>query len=80
MIRCVPLLFPLGFFIALLLVWLVFRSRGYKREPLDAPPRGDFRLTDERFLDPHSGAMLEVWYSPSTGERAYVRARPGPRA
>ena len=80
MIRSFPFLFPVGFFIALALVWLIFRSRGYKREPLDAPPRGDFRLTGERFLDPHSGAMLEVWYSPSTGERAYVRARSGPRA
>ncbi|MFZ0605754.1 MAG: hypothetical protein WAN05_31125 [Roseiarcus sp.] len=80
MIRCFPFLFPVGFFIALLIVWLIFRSRGYKREPLDAPPGGDFRLTGERFLDSHSGAMLEVWYSPSTGERAYVRARAGPRA
>ena len=75
MIHFFPFLFPLGVFLALLLVWFIFRSGGYKRRPLEAPPRGDFRLTDERFRDPATGEMLEVWYSPRTGERAYVRAR-----
>jgi hypothetical protein len=73
----IPFLFPLGFFLALLLIWVVFRKGGYKRRPLDVPPGGDWRFTGERFLDPPSGEMLEVWYSPRTGERAYVRARPG---
>ena len=41
---------------ALVLIWLLFRPGGYKRQPLDAPPAGDWTLT---------------------GERAYVRARPG---
>jgi hypothetical protein len=77
MIHFFPFLFPLGVFLALLLVWFIFRSGGYKRRPLEAPPRGDFRLTDERFRDPATGEMLEVWYSPRTGERAYVRARSG---
>ena len=77
MIHFFPFLFPFGVFLALILVWFFFRSGGYKRHPLDAPPRGDFRLTDERFRDPATGEMLEVWYSPRTGERAYVRARSG---
>jgi hypothetical protein len=71
----IPFLFPLGFFLALFLIWFFFRKGGYKRHPLDAPPAGDWRFTGERFLDPPSGEMLEVWYSPRTGERAYVRAR-----
>jgi hypothetical protein len=72
----IPFLFPACFFLALILIWFFFRSGGYKRHPLDGPPRGqDWSFTGERFLDPKSGEMLEVWYSPRTGERAYVRAR-----
>jgi len=74
----IPFLFPLGFFIAIILTWFFFRSGGYKRHPLDAPPPGpDWTFTGERFLDPGSGEMLEVWHCPRTGERAYVRARSG---
>ena len=62
--------------VALFLVWLVFRRGGYKREPLDAPPGRDWTLTEERFVDPNSGELLEVWYCARNGERAYVRARP----
>jgi hypothetical protein len=65
---------PVGFGLALLLIWFFFRKGGYKRWPLDAPPRG-WRFTGERFLDPPSGETLEVWSCPRTGERAYVRAR-----
>jgi hypothetical protein len=70
-------LFPVGIFIALLLIWLFFRSGGYKRRPLDDPPGRDWNFTGERFLDPSSGEMLEVWHCPRTGERAYVRSRSG---
>jgi hypothetical protein len=73
----IPFLFPLGVFLALFLIWFFFRTGGYKRRPLDAPPGGDWSFTGERFLDPPSGEMLEVWYRPKTGERAYVRARGG---
>jgi hypothetical protein len=62
---------------ALILVWLLFRSGGYKRQPLDAPPGRDWTFTGERFIDPKSGELLEVWYRAQSGERAYVRARPG---
>ncbi len=71
----IPFLFPLGVFVALFLIWFVFRKGGYKRRPLDAPPGEDWRFTGERFLDPPSREMVEVWYCPKTGKRAYVRAR-----
>jgi hypothetical protein len=67
---------PVGFGLALLLIWFFFRKGGYKRRPLDAPPRG-WSFTGERFIDPPSGETLEVWSCPLTGERAYVRARTG---
>jgi hypothetical protein len=62
---------------ALVLAWLLFRSGGYKRRPLDAPPGRDWMFTGERFVDPQSGELIEVWLEPRTGERAYVRARSG---
>jgi hypothetical protein len=73
----IGLFFPIAIFLALVLIWFLFRSGGYKRQPLDAPPGRDWTLTAERFRDPQSGEMLEVWYCPRTGERAYVRGRGG---
>jgi hypothetical protein len=68
-------LFPLAVVAAVFLVRFVFRKGGYKRRPLDAPPGSDWRFSGERFLDPSSGEVLEVWSCPRTGKRAYVRAR-----
>jgi hypothetical protein len=70
-------LFPVGIFIALILIWFFFRTGGYKRRPLDAPPGRDWKFTGERFVDPSSGEMLEVWRCPRSGERAYVRTGSG---
>jgi len=69
--------FPFGVMAVLALVWFVFRSGGYKREPLAAPPGPDWIRTEERFADPTTGETVEVWFHPTSGERAYVRARPG---
>jgi hypothetical protein len=67
--------FPAALFVALIFIWFFFRSGGYKRRPLEAPPGRDWSFTGERFVDPKSGEMLEVWYSARNGERAYVRSR-----
>jgi len=61
--------------VAPFLAWLLFRSGGYKRIPLDAPPGAGWIATGERFIDPTSGETLEVWLRPQSGERAYVRKR-----
>jgi hypothetical protein len=58
-----------------LLAWLVLRNGGYKRRPLDAPPGPDWVQTQERIVDPSSGATLEVWFHPYSGERVHVRPR-----
>ena len=79
MTGCFALLFCIVVPAALVLIWLFFRSGGYKREPLDAPPPGkDWTFTGERFVDPSSSELLEVWQQARSGERAYVRARSGP--
>jgi hypothetical protein len=57
------------------LIWLLFRPGGYKRRPLDAPPGPDWIRTEERFVDPSSGEALDVWFHPTSGERAYVRTQ-----
>jgi hypothetical protein len=67
-----------AFFVAAILIWLLFPSGGYKRQPLDEPPGPGWTFTGERFVDPKSGAMLDVWYCAKNGERAYVRAGPSP--
>ena len=56
------------------LAWLLFRSGGYKRRPVDRPTGPGWERTDERFVDPTTGEVLVVWYCAPTGERAYVRA------
>jgi hypothetical protein len=74
---CLVLFFWIAVTAALVLIWLFFRSGGYKRQPLDAPPGRDWTFTGERFVDPNSGELLEVWQQARSGERAYVRARSG---
>jgi hypothetical protein len=59
----------------LILIWLLFRSGGYKRRPLESPPGPGWERTTERFVDPKTGEILDVWFCPTSGERAYVRAR-----
>jgi hypothetical protein len=65
----------LGGILLVVLIWFLFRRGGYKRQPLDAPPGPDWVKTDERFVDPSTGEILDVWFNPKSGERAYVRAR-----
>ena len=67
----------LGGLVLVTLIWFFFRSGGYKRVPLDAPPGPDWVKTDERFVDPSSGESLAVWFHPKSGERAYVRTHAG---
>ncbi len=75
MIHAFVVLLWAGAPVALVLIWLLFRSGGYKRKPLDAPPGRDWTFTGERFFDPKSGELVEVWQRARNGERAYVRSR-----
>jgi hypothetical protein len=38
--------------------------------------KGEFRPTDEVFLDPASGKLTRVWEDPSTGRREYREEPP----
>lgn len=37
-----------------------------------ASPEARFRPTEERFVDPTTNVLMQVWVDPATGERRYV--------
>ena len=53
---------------AILLAALLFERRGYQPR---APDPSALRPTGERFRDPTSGQLVEVWEDPRTGAREY---------
>ena len=53
---------------AVVLAALVFERRGY--DPKVRDPQA-LRATGERFQDPTSGELIEVWEDPGTGTREY---------
>jgi hypothetical protein len=61
----------------LLVVGILFERRHYKRV-LGAPPEAPWAATNERFIDPETGAELLVYFNPKTGGRAYVRSKAAP--
>ena len=63
--------FPALVFGTLLLLGTVFERWRYKQPQSPGTARGV--ATGERFVDPESGALMEVWYDAATGERSYVR-------
>ncbi len=71
-----PAAAPMGVFGALLLLGTLFERARYKRIAAE-PPGPGWEATGERFRDPASGAKVDVWFNPVTGERRYARARTG---
>lgn len=50
---------------------LVFERWRYKPVKTAAAARGT--ATEEKFIDPETGALMQVYYDAATGERSYVR-------
>ena len=67
-----PAIIVLVFDCTVLLLGLVFERRGY-RPKVDAT-RGIWERTGERFVDPESGVLTDVYYNASTGQRNYLPA------
>ncbi len=68
---------PALVFGALLTLGTVFERWRYKWFKTPQAAKGS--PTGERFTDPVSGALIEVYYDPATGERSYVEVeRRGP--
>ncbi len=56
-----------GLVLALAVVFERWRYR--QHEQLGS---GEWQATEERFVDPESGRLMQVFYQPTTGERRYV--------
>ena len=59
----------------LLTLGTVFERWRYKPAKAAGTARGS--ATGERFIDPETGALMDVYYDPSTGERSYVKVESG---
>ncbi|WP_293991188.1 hypothetical protein [Sphingomonas sp.] len=62
---------PMLVFPAIVAAGIVFERFRYQGNASDAAP-GDWRPTNERFLDEETGRPVVVWFNPTTGERKYV--------
>jgi hypothetical protein len=77
---------PIPAVIWLLVLGLIFSlgvlyERSRYKSIADKRPGPDWQATGERFIDPESGKLVEVYFKPATGERMYVKmksAHPSP--
>jgi hypothetical protein len=67
--------FPLLVFGILLTLGTVFERWRYKAAQTPQTARGS--ATGERFIDPETGVLMEVYYDAATGERSYVKVDGG---
>ena len=58
-----------------LLAGVLFEVRRYQHR---AHSVGGWQMTDEKFLDPTTGHLMQVRFNPTTGERDYVDLGPRP--
>jgi hypothetical protein len=54
---------------------ILFERWRYK--PAKSPQAARGLPTGERFIDPKSGALMEVYYDAASGERSYVEVKGG---
>lgn len=61
-----------------LLLGTLFERWRYKQTKAPGAAKGV--ATGERFVDPETGALMEVWYDAASGERSYVRLNDGEKS
>jgi hypothetical protein len=57
----------------IVLIGTLFERWRYRR--IEEASNGRWQRTDEQFIDPTTGAPVEVMFDPRTGERRYVAAK-----
>lgn len=60
---------------AVILAGVLFEARRYQRR---TRATSGWQMTEEKFLDPTTGHLMQVRYNPATGERDYVDLGPRP--
>lgn len=51
-------------------------ERVFYKPLLREKPGAGWVRTEERFIDPHTGKMVDVFYQPTSGDRQYVSQGP----
>ncbi len=69
-----PRAIPAAVVAAIVLIGGLFENHRYKAVLSQQPPRG-WEATGERFIDPETGELVDVYYNSATGERCYIAAR-----
>ena len=68
-----PVFFQVAIAAAVVLAGLSFEARRYiRRFPADR----QWQLTDEKFIDPTTGHLMQVRFDPRTGDRDYLDLGP----
>ena len=67
---CVPAVWLIGMGLTLI-AGLLFEHWRYK-DVTGKRPGPEWQATGERFVDPESGKLVEVYFHPASGERRYV--------
>lgn len=63
-------LFVIG---AILVIGVIYEPWRYKK--IVSRPQAGWQPTGERFIDPETGRLTEVYYDAATGQRHYVEAK-----
>ena len=71
-----PHLLVFGLMLTAGIVW----ERWRYKNAVTARAQPGWQATGERFVDPGSGKLVEVYFDPARGARHYVDAGPGPGA
>ena len=61
---------PMTIWGLVLLLAVVFERWRYRQR--EKTGGGEWQATEERFVDPETGRLMQVFYQPATGERRYV--------
>ncbi len=62
---------PFVIFLLVISLAIAFERRHYGRA-IQSPPGSEWVETGEQFVDDASGALVRVWFNPTSGERKYV--------
>lgn len=74
-----PVFVELSIGAGIVLLGLLFEARRYLSR-LSDPDSSRWQLTDEKFIDPTTGHLMQVRFDPQSGERDYVDLGPAPNS
>ena len=70
-----PIVIYLALYGAILIGSILFERHRY--QPRLDQTRGQWQITEERFVDPTTGRMMDVYFNAETWQRDYRESTPG---